>query len=208
MKPYYEQDGIAIYHGDAREIVPSLPRPALVLADPPYGVSQNRGDLKARGTVRGDDEPFDPGYLVAMDVPTVLFGANAYADRLPASRGWLVWDKTHGEKCEHSQAELAWTNFVGGIRMHREAYHGFMRKKDGWVHPNQKPVRLFQWILGLPWTPKDGMVMDPYMGSGTAVIACKWAGRKAIGIEIEERYCDLAVRRLAQGVLEFPEVRE
>jgi site-specific DNA-methyltransferase (adenine-specific) len=200
--PYYEQDGITIYHGDCREILPALARPAVVVADPPYGVAMVRGDSKVRRAVAGDAEPFDPAHLLALCVPLVLFGANAYADKLPASVGWLVWDKTFPEMAHHSQCELAWTNYVKGVRIHREAYHGFMRQRDGWFHPTQKPVELFQWILNLRWTP-PGLVVDPYMGSGPALIAAKNLARPAIGIEVDERYCEITARRLSQTALDF-----
>ena len=203
MKPYYSHAGITIYHGDCREILPSL-KADVVVTDPPYGVNLKR-DKPSRmnavgGRVHGDSEPFDPSHLLAIAVPTILWGANAYASRLPDSTGWIVWDKTHAETCEHSQAELAWTNCVGGIRLHREAYHGFMRRKDGWLHPTQKPVALMRWCIG--FTP-DGCVLDPYMGSGPVLVAAKGLERRAIGIEIEERYCEIAAKRLAQEVFDF-----
>jgi len=199
MKPYYQHKGMTIYHGDCREILPVLGGFELVIADPPYGVAINRGDGKLTGRlVHGDEEMFDPSHLLALERPMVLFGANAYAERLPASTGWLVWDKYHHEKSQHSQAELAWTNFVRGIRVHREAYHGFMRKRDGWFHPTQKPVGLFQWILELHWTP-PGAVLDPYMGSGPVLLAAYRCGRSAIGIEIEEHFCEIAAQRLAKS---------
>ena len=77
-----------------------------------------------------------------------------------------------------------------------------MRKRDGWHHPTQKPVGLMKWILSLPWTP-DGTVLDAYMGSGPVLIAAKDHNRKSIGIEIEERYCEIAAQRLSQGVLDL-----
>ena len=203
MKPYYDDGRVTIYNADCRDVLPSLADVGLVLADPPYGVALRRGDGRNNARVHDDDAPFDPSHLLALGVPMALWGANAYADRLPASVGWLVWDKYHHEKSQHSQAEIAWTNFVKGIRIHREAYHGFMRKRDGWLHPTQKPVGLFKWILSLAWTPTEGIVVDPYMGSGPAVIAAKEFGRRVVGIEIDERYCEVAAKRLSQEVLDL-----
>jgi site-specific DNA-methyltransferase (adenine-specific) len=201
MQPYYDTEGITIYHADCRDVLPTLERPSVIIADPPYGVASRRGDGKIRRPVAGDDVTFDPQHLLDLDVPTVLFGANNFASLLPDTRGWLIWDKTFPECAEQSQAELAWTNFVAGIRTHREAYHGFMRKRDGWLHPTQKPVGLFRWILGLRWTPQRDPVVDPYMGSGPVLVAAKSMGFRGIGIEIEERYCEIAANRLRQMVL-------
>ena len=136
-----------------------------------------------------------------LDILPIVWGGNNFCDQLPRSTGWLVWDKTNGEKCEHSQAELAWTNIVRTIRIHRENYSGFMRARDGWFHQHQKPVGLMKWCLR--WINETATIVDPYMGSGPVLIAAKDIGRKAIGIEIEERYCEIAAKRMSQEVLCF-----
>ena len=198
IKPYYDHAGITIYHGDCRNILPHLPRVDLVLTDPPYGVGCKRGDTKLSEHIFGDDTPFDPSHLLKLNVPMILWGGNAYAHRLPSSNSWLIWDKTFPECAKHSQAELAWTNLSIGVRIHREAYHGFMRQRDGWLHPMQKPPKLMSWCIGfLP----EGAICDPYMGSGPILLAAKRLGRICTGIEIEEKYCEIAVQRLSQEVL-------
>lgn len=209
--PYYDHDGITIYHGDCREILPHLDPVDLVLTDPPYGIghptnyaARGRGGLARCSDyplVEGDDEPFSPAHILALDVPTVLFGANHYADALPPCSGWLVWDKERPHEIDQATAELAWTNFVKGVRVYRFLWNGCMRaSRERLEHPTQKPESLMRWILGLRWAP-DGSVLDPYMGSGTTLRAAKDEGRKAIGIEMSERYCEIAANRLAQGVL-------
>lgn len=91
-------------------------------------------------------------------------------------------------------AELAWTNVVRTVRYYREAYHGFMRARDGWFHPTQKPPGLMKWCIGFT---KDGSVIfDPYMGSGTTGIASAQMGRKFVGIEIDPGYFEVACRRI------------
>jgi DNA modification methylase len=151
--------------------------------------------------VYGDDEPFDPQPLLRLGLPTVLWGANYYADRLPNASGWLVWDKERPDNLDQSTCELAWTNFVHGVRRFRFMWNGMLRaSNEELCHPTQKPIALIRWILGLRWTP-TGTILDPYMGSGTTLRAAKDLGRKAIGIEIEERYCEIAAKRLAQQVL-------
>lgn len=211
VKPYYEQDGIVIYHGDCRDVLPHLEPVGLVLTDPPYGIShptdyksRNRGAIAAckdYPPVHGDDEPFDPAFLLALNKPTALWGANYYADKLPPSSGWLVWDKERPDSIDQATCELAWTNFIKGVRRFTYLWNGGIRKGDeALVHPTQKPVALMSWVLGYRWTP-EGTVLDPFMGSGPVLRAAKDLGRKAIGIEIEERYCEIAAKRMSQMVM-------
>lgn len=209
-KPYYEQDGITIFHGDCREILPTLTEPiGVCLTDPPYGInhptnyaSRGRGGIAAcrdYAPVFEDDRPFDPSHL--LKYPCVLWGANYYADKLPPMSGWLVWDKERPDTLDQSTCELAWSNFVKGVRRFKYLWNGCMRAGDDpLVHPTQKPESLMKWVLGLPWTP-DGLVLDPYMGGGATLVAAKLCGRRAVGVEVEERYCEITANRLAQGVL-------
>lgn len=214
MKPYYQEGGITIYHGDCREIMTSLAFD-VVITDPPYGIKLHqcanaRDGIKALARCRrylkvhGDDRPFDPSHLLHHKV--CLFGANHFSDKLPRSSGWIVWDKMRPELLDQATAELAWTNFIKGVRVFRFRWNGMIRASSEHLeHPTQKPVALMKWILALPWTP-EGTVMDPYMGSGTTLVAAKDLGRRAIGIEIEERYCEIAAKRLQQEVFSFGEV--
>lgn len=218
MKPYYEESGVTIYHADCREIVGGLSgvEGALVLSDPPYGIGL-RTAYRAAGRsnvtessdyppVYGDDKPFDPSPWLAFPA-VVLWGANYYADRLPPRGSWLVWDKRDGGTPDDgADAELAWVGGVSGTvpRLFSHKWRGMIKasEKDARrVHPTQKPVELMQWCLG--FFPDASLVLDPFMGSGTTLVAAKNLGRRAIGIEIDERYCEIAAKRLAQGVLDF-----
>jgi hypothetical protein len=206
MKPYYQDKLTTIYHGDCREILPSLMKVDLVLTDPPYGISHPT-NYKSRGRgaiaectdyspVYCDDKPFDPSFL-DFKKPLCLFGANYYADKLPPSSGWIVWDKERPHELDQSTAELAWTNFVKGVRVFHYLWNGCMRKGgEELVHPTQKPVALIRWILTLKWTPSEGVILDPFMGSGATLVAAKQLKRNSIGIEIEEKYCEIAAKRL------------
>ncbi len=211
MKLYYEHTGITIYHGDCREILPTLAYD-VVLSDPPYGIAHPT-DYAKRGRdklaactdyvpVFEDDKPFDPSHLISK--PCVLWGANHFGDKLPPSSGWLVWDKERPADLDQATGELAWSNFVKGVRIFHHLWNGMMRasEREPLVHPTQKPAALWAWVLSLRWMP-EGVIVDPYMGAGSLLIAAKDAGRKAIGIEIEERYCEIAAKRLAQEVMAF-----
>lgn len=217
LKPYYEDGGVTIYHGDYRDIIPGLAFDAVV-TDPPYGVGwdvkggeHRHRSRKRRGTefvpVHGDTEPFDPSDLIALGLPTVMFGANYFSPALPPSASWIVWDKRpHMASTRQADCELAWTNLGGPARMFRKTWNGGIRPTEdrashkawGVLHPTQKPVSLMRWVIErIP----PGTICDPFMGSGTTLRAAKDLGRKAIGIEIEERYCEVAARRLGQEVL-------
>lgn len=223
MTPYYDDGTCVIYHGDCRDLLPDLATGvSLVLADPPYGVgiqtnyaSRQRGSLARCNdygpTIHGDDEPFDPSHILALNLPTVLFGANHYADRLPSSPSWIVWDKLDGLTSrrpvgfnDQADVELAWTNLGGPARLIAHRWMGAMKSgpeaPERRLHPTQKPIALMTRIIQ-HWAPNAALVLDPYMGSGPVLRAAKDLGRRAIGVEIEERYCEVAANRLAQEVL-------
>jgi len=221
MTPYYDRDGITIYHGDCRDILPTLEPSGvdLVLTDPPYGIdldtangSRKRGALATANdyaAVAFDDEPFDPAIILRYQ-RLILFGANHFASRLPESPSWIVWDKTAGLQSkraigfnDNADAELIWTNLGGPVRILGHQWIGLMKateRGESRVHPTQKPVALVRWLVGHFSKPGD-LILDPYMGSGPVARACLDLGRRYIGIELEEKYCEIAVRRLQQAVL-------
>jgi site-specific DNA-methyltransferase (adenine-specific) len=213
---FYCDDSVCIIHGDCREIVPDLPKPGLILADVPYGISvvENagwgwKGDARRKGSkpIAGDAEPFDPAWLLDLNVPTMLWGSNHYASRLPDAKGWVAWDKAtrNGLDLKQAEIEFAWTNYLTRPMCFRHMWSGAFRDSERGTrfHPTQKPVALMSWALTLRNTPAEGYILDPYMGCGPVLRAAKDLGRKAIGIEIEERYCAIAAKRMAQGVLNF-----
>ena len=217
MKPYYDQDGITIYHADCADVLPSIDPASvdLVLTDPPYGAGIG-GPHKHKWTsgdsmhmiVEGDDTSFDPTHLLAFG-RCVLWGANFYTDKLPVHPGWIAWDKvTRNGFNNHRIAELefAWTNFVARPLLFRHMWVGAYRDSErgpGTLHPTQKPVALMKWILD-NWTQPGDLILDPYMGSGPVAQACHEMGRRYIGIEIVEEYCAITVeRRLSQLTLPF-----
>ena len=227
VEPYYQDDAVTIYHGDYREVMPTLQNIEAVVTDPPWGARTATNSQRftrksspwwsnvdvstiiAHAPIMGDEEPFDPTPWLAMDCPLILWGANHFAHRLPPSGGWLVWDKRKGieDMAEKGwplgEGELAWTNIVGAVRIYRNLWHGLLRteQRGEFLHPTMKPISLMRWCLGIGSLADAQIILDPFMGSGTTLRAAKDLGRKAIGIEIEERYCELAARRMRQTAM-------
>jgi DNA modification methylase len=211
-----EQIGLAtLYLGDCREIAPTLPRPAAVISDPPYGIGVDRAMAKASGTKHGValaakrhyeaagwDDATPPAWFVAWLAQAadavVLFGGNYFG--LPASRCWLVWDKQNGAN-EFADCELAWTNLDKPVRRVVWMWNGMLRKggEERGPHPTQKPVGVMRWCIEQAKVPAGGAILDPYMGSGSTGVAAAQMRHPFIGIEIEPRYFDVACRRIEQA---------
>lgn len=152
--------------------------------------------------VHGDDKPFDPSPLLNIAEDVIIFGGNYFASKLPDSRCWIVWDKNNTGN--FADAELAWTSFDKGVTLYKFTWNGLVRegKRDiegvNRVHPTQKPVGLFAEIIK-DFTQDGVTVIDPYLGSGTTLLACQLTGRRGIGIEIDPAYCAVTLERL-QGL--------
>ena len=204
MKPYYEEKGITIYHGDCREILPTLEPVDLVLTDPPYGIERFKksgsrlyvNKFEAAGLKWDKRIPNDIIRLViGAGLNAILWGGNYYT--LPPAVCFLIWDKLNDGR-SFAECEYAWTNLKGLARNFKMRP---MNMDGGKVHPTQKPSALFKWCIGL--TPQTKTVLDPFAGSGTTLRAAKDLGLRAIGIEIEEKYCEIAAERLRQSVFDF-----
>lgn len=221
-KPYYEEPGITIYHGDCRDILPSLPKVDLVLTDPPYGIDwQSNWRDDTFDKIKGD-EAVDADWLYITKAPifycfTKWIVMQKWVDAFNAVpikvRDVLVWDKkAHGAGDLNSwapcyemiifasnQPPKLLGNRSQNVLRHWRVNAGATGTSSGKLlsHPAQKPVELLSAII----QKHEGSILDPFMGSGTTLRAAKDLGRKAIGIEIEEKYCEIAVKRLRQEVL-------
>lgn len=206
MKEYYSDDAVTIYHGDAFDVLPHVAADVLV-TDPPYGINwQPRVNNRDGRWV--DDERPDLAPFIAATNSHCVWGGNYFTDTLPPSEAWLVWIKRpagfdfDNDGRSYSVIEMAWTDFGGKPRMKHHVWDGGMRAGDSsnrsFCHPAQKPLEVMRWAVSLA---PDGVVLDPFMGSGTTLRAAKDLNRKAIGIELDERYCEIAAKRMAQEVL-------
>ncbi len=185
-----------LYLGDCRDILPTLGRVDAVVTDPPYGIDFTQRTTGAK--IIGDETAFDAEHLIAMGVPTVMWGANYIAD-LPRG-GRLVWVKRAVEVCapkSYSDAEIAWASDINMVRVIRHISDGCIKQGEEQgvvrVHPSQKPARVMDWCLD--FVPA-GTILDPYMGSGSTGVAVVRRGMNFIGIEIDPVHFETACRRI------------
>lgn len=181
--------------GDSREVLPLLPRPDAFVCDPPYGLGKKMqgGTWGAKdhnsGFLRWDLET--PDWLVEAigDTPAVVWGGNYLP--FPPSRCWLIWNKVNAVPTM-ADFEQAWTNLD---RPSKRFDHPVGRVEYG--HPTQKPLSLMEWCLG--FVPKAKAILDPFLGSGTTLVACQRLGRMGTGIEIDPEYFEVACRRVEEA---------
>jgi DNA modification methylase len=198
--------GRATLHlGDCRDILDDLQSVDAVVTDPPYGIamakrgtigSSKAAPVKDYGKDEWDNEPVDPETIAKMLEKasfSVIFGGNYYA--LPATSCWLVWDKENTG--EFADCELAWTNIPKAVRRIRYMWNGMLRAngEPRGDHPTQKPIGVMKWAIGHVPPPAE-TILDPFMGSGTTGVAAVQMGRSFIGIEREEKYFQIACRRI------------
>lgn len=234
MKPYYEDEHVALYHGDCREVTAWLEADVLV-TDPPYGAgyrqhrshsylskSQRREQarvLREAGTQRiandATSEARDAALLLwGQDRPGLVFGMWRYS-RPANTVQRLLWVKAHPEM---GMSWMPWvtkdeeiyaigrslTQFTGpteaGFYLTREQRSGASGEVARIGHPTPKPVGLMERLVA---KCPPGIVADPFAGSGSTLVAARNLGRKAIGVELDERYCEIAATRLQQDVLDF-----
>lgn len=227
MKPYYEDELVTLYHGDCREITAWLEADVLV-TDPPYGMGFVRGyavkgwaansapivgdnmpsSRSATRTVTTEDTAVRDEALAAWgaDRPALIFGSWR-APRPTGTQMRLIWDKERRSPggvgvFKHSDEEIylrAWPNPRGLAGKHGSVIrYPSLRGSDRPDHPTPKPVALMEWLIA---ECPPGAIAEPFAGSGATLIAAKNLGRRAIGVEFEERYCEIAAKRLAQDTL-------
>lgn len=225
-QPYFENDGVALYHGDCRDILPLFPGETfdLVLTDPPYGVSYTGhwgSNLKA---IEGDCDPMwvQPVYSEAWRVlkPNSLclsFYGWPHADTFlgtwktigfrPVSLIALVKERWGLGQFTRSQHETAYLLAKGRPPRPAIAISDVLDwvQQSPLLHPNQKPLGAILKLIATYAPASSAYILDPFCGSGTTLVAARALGQKAIGIEIEERFCELAAIRLSQQLLNFDE---
>ena len=215
MIPYYQDKYVTIYNACCEDILPFLGNFDLLLTDPPYGIGESNAQNATRGFLASPtnfgeyswDESRPSLDLINLfrgkAQNQIIFGGNFFD--LPSASCYLVWDKDNGQN-DFADCELAWTNLKMAVRKFKYRWNGMLQERMGKdkekrVHPTQKPLALMKWCLSL--VPKAQTILDPFMGSGTTLVAAKDNNLIAVGIEQDKRYCDIAIERLKQEVFEF-----
>lgn len=213
-----------IIQGDCLEVMKTFADKSfdLVLTDPPYGLDYAKSENHKQGKFGKqssfhEDSEWDSsippkeyfGEIFRVSKNQIVWGGQYFTQFLPPKRCWIVWDKVNDDFYSLPDGDLAWTSFDSRIRFFRRPHgmdKGFMTKREnggGNFHPTQKPKELMKWCIE---TYKDRdigsfTILDPFMGSGTTLLAAKELGYSATGIEISEKYCEIARSRLAQESL-------
>lgn len=191
----------------------------LAIVDPPYGgvtqggyMTHNVGQRIGTGLAnqkgyyaglwaqkRPIKEYFEELFRVSKN--QIIWGGNYFTKDLPESQGWLIWDKQHPEGIKFADCELAWTSFDQATRIFRYMWNGMlqgdMKNKENRIHPTQKPVRLYTWILN-EFAKAGDKILDTHVGSASSLIACERMGFQYVGFEIDKTYYDLASKRLEE----------
>lgn len=168
----------------------------LVLTDPPYGIGIAANPFRQKyEKEKWDDfvpskEYFNEIFRVSQQ--QVIWGGNYFG--LPASQGFLVWDKKQPEDFSSSMCEMAWMSRQSPAKLYKEWVVSIKK-----FHPTTKPLELMRWCISL--FPEAETILDPFAGSGTTIVAAKELGKTATGIEISPKYCEIARNRLAQQQL-------
>ena len=193
-----------LYLGDCLEVMPTLGKVDAVVTDPPYGIGW-KPRVNHQDQAWADEINFDiRAFLVGRY--HLIWGGQYFADKLPVSAGWLTWckrpiDGFNDDARSYSTTELAWRDW-GKASFFTLVWDGGKRAGDAsnrtFCHPSQKPIELMDWCL--KQVPDDARtILDPFMGSGTTLVACAKLGRKGIGIEIDEGYFDIACKRVEEA---------
>lgn len=217
-----------LYRGDCRELLPSLPKCAAVISDPPYGQAYKVNTFYAGGTresavvqrngkvltmlpntypdIMGDDEPFDPAPLLDLAPVVVLWGAHKFHERLPAG-SWLVWDKVPtGKRRDQGDGEAAWINRQQPLRIFRLLWDGLSvgagaRHEVTAGQQRYHPAQKPEILMRwcIEQADTPASIVDPYMGSGSTGVAAAQMGLRFVGVEAERRYFDIACERIARA---------
>lgn len=180
--------------GDCMEVMKELGRVDAVVTDPPYGIGISSNPVRQKHTKKNWDAsaPVQESIDAMLDISDeqIIWGGNYFS--LRPSRGFFIWDKKQPENFSLAMCEYAWFSKDHNAKIFTKSVLSYDKQ-----HPTQKPVALMEWCLG--FLPDAKSILDPFMGSGTTLVACQRLGRNGIGIELDPEYFDIACRRVEEA---------
>ena len=198
-----------VYNMDCLEYMKSIPDNffSISVADPPYGINASKmtmGSGKNKQWVKKDWDnqvPSDEVFSEIMRVSKnqIIWGGN-YFSFLPPTKSWIVWDKGIYGDCSFADGELAWTSFDRVLRIAQIRYKGFLGMDKNRIHPTQKPIKLYQWVLE-HYANKGDKIYDPFLGSGSSRIAAYKMGFDFYATEIDADYYAAQQKRFEEECL-------
>ena len=185
--------------GDCLSVMKELGRFDAVVTDPPYGIGYTGNGGKGWVNRDADFDNERPskeifGLIQSISKEQIIWGGNYFTDYLPPTMRWLIWDKGQRD-FSLADCEVAWTSQNKAMRIFD--YPRAKALQDGKEHPTQKPVALMEWCLG--FVKDSTTILDPFMGSGTTLVACQRMGRQGTGIELDPEYFDIACKRVEEA---------
>ena len=186
----------------------------IAIVDPPYGIGESSNDNKSRsklgkskdyGCKNWDDNAPEKEYFIELKRVSknqIIWGANHFIEKIPNANSscWVVWNKENGEN-DFADCELAYCSFKSAVRKIDLRWHGMlqhdMKNKEFRIHPTQKPIQLYKWLLD-KYTSEGDLILDTHLGSGSIAIACHNMKRKRVGYEIDAEYYEKACKRFKE----------
>ena len=220
--PCYRLPFLSLFHADCMEIMKQYPDKyfGLCIVDPPYGIGMDKTHFKTKSS---NSKPTDYNAkdwdsaipnkeyfaeLMRVSKNQIIWGGNYFVENLTNSSCWVVWDKDNGDSI-HADCELAWTSFKTGVRKIKWLWHGMrqqnMKNKETRIHPTQKPIALYDWILKNYAEPNQKL-LDTHFGSGSIALAVDKANRldkmnlHLTACEIDKEYIDKAIKRISESI--------
>jgi len=209
--------GIQITNMDCMDAMAKMPDNAfdLAIVDPPYGIGEHGGNNEKRTGGRWKARKYKPFAGMDSTIPDkiyfselfrvsknqIIWGGNYMVEHIPPSMGWIFWDKDTGAQ-DFSDGEFAFTSFKRAAKIYRYTWCGFRQgpknqKVEERIHPTQKPVKLYEWLL-MNYAKEGDKILDTHLGSGSIAIACHNLGFDLTACELDKEYFDAAMKRLKQ----------
>lgn len=192
LKAYYENENGVLYNADCLSVMAKMPDKCvdLVLTDPPYGIDIAKNPFRQKHEKQDwDNKPCSENQISEMQRVSkeqIIWGGNYF--KLNPSQCFYVWDKKQPENFSSAMCEMAWVSKQSPAKIFHKWVVSYEKQ-----HPTQKPDELMEWCLRLN---ECNIIFDPFLGSGTTAVACEKLGRKWVGVEISEKYCEIAAKRI------------